>query len=639
MRDSNINLKSVAGLMARVGGLEQAVTGQPFDAEFKGSISMVGLGLFRLVVMGEIKKGKSSFINALCGIKSIVPVHSDVATSTVFKLRHGPELKYTVFFQDKDAEGRPQKLEISASEVNSYGTEDGNPENVKKVDFIAVEAPSAVLKDGFIVVDTPGVGGLFKKHRDITYRHAPKADAIFFVTDSIESPIGADEVKFLKDLRNATGLIYFVQTKAAQVDSEACRKRMENNISILENQVGISRSEIRYFVLDSRLKMDADESHDLDDLNDSGYPALMAYIQNRLKPDKDRNIALVGLRRSRNKLEVVRVSLQQKRRILESDSEDKIKSVTSELNVAEQGLRSWESDQARALIQEFQLAMNEINADVQTELGRHIKPSGQISEFMNEALLNASGAVSASEIYASAPILSQEARARASEALLRSSEMLQERAQKLVEALAQKAGAQLSMQLTTQVVAKPLEGFGESTLRDLVAKSQDTNYFETARTSLYGGGAGIAIASVVGAVVGSVIPVVGTAIGSYVGVIIAGAWGGFLACNIKDTKDKEMARREVLGAIDRDLGNIQTTAITELNKATFALRTKADDALRSIISDVRKKFADQRSALQARKNADQKTIQKERLILESLEREMKDVEQQQASIEQTLDKR
>jgi hypothetical protein len=334
----------------------------------------------------------------------------------------------------------------------------------------------------------------------------------------------------------------------------------------------------------------------------------------------------------------VRGSLQQKRRILESDSEEKIKLVTSELNAAEQGLRSWESDQARALIQEFQLAMNEINADVQTELGRHIKPSGQISEMMNEALLNASGTASASEIYASAPILSQEARARASEALLRSSEMLQEHTQKLVEALAQKAGAQLSLQLTTQVVAKPLEGFGESTLRDLVAKSQDTNFFETARTSLYGGGAGVAIASVVGGLVGSVIPIVGTVVGSSVGMMLAGAWGGFWACDIKETKDKEMARREVLGAIDRDLGNIQTTAITELNKATFVLRTKADDALRSIISDVRQKFGAQRSALQARKNADQKTIRKERQVLEGLEREFKDVDQQHLTMEQGLDK-
>ena len=44
------------------------------------------LGIFRLVVMGEIKKGKSSFINALLGEPNLLPTASDVATSTVFKL-------------------------------------------------------------------------------------------------------------------------------------------------------------------------------------------------------------------------------------------------------------------------------------------------------------------------------------------------------------------------------------------------------------------------------------------------------------------------------------------------------------------------------------------------------------------------
>ena len=41
------------------------------------------LGLFRLVVMGEIKKGKSSFINALLGEPNLLPTSDDIATSTV----------------------------------------------------------------------------------------------------------------------------------------------------------------------------------------------------------------------------------------------------------------------------------------------------------------------------------------------------------------------------------------------------------------------------------------------------------------------------------------------------------------------------------------------------------------------------
>lgn len=224
MSANPINLKAIAETMARVASLEKSVAGRALNPEFHSAITTTALGLFRTVVMGEIKKGKSSFINALCGLPGLVPVHSDIATSTVFKIRYGPEIKYTVFFQGEDSQALPQKKEISSAEIHDYGTESGNPDNAKKVDFIAIEAPSPLLKDGLILVDTPGVGGLFKKHRDITYRHAPKADAIFFITDSVESPIGADEVSFLRELRKTTGLVYFVQTKAASADSEARKK-------------------------------------------------------------------------------------------------------------------------------------------------------------------------------------------------------------------------------------------------------------------------------------------------------------------------------------------------------------------------------------------------------------------------------
>lgn len=44
---------------------------------------------FRLVVVGEIKKGKSSFINALLGHPELLPALSDVATSTVYQVGWG----------------------------------------------------------------------------------------------------------------------------------------------------------------------------------------------------------------------------------------------------------------------------------------------------------------------------------------------------------------------------------------------------------------------------------------------------------------------------------------------------------------------------------------------------------------------
>ena len=197
--------------------LEEKLSGEKrVTPELEQQLKLWGAGIFRLVVMGEIKKGKSSFINAMLGVENLVPVSSNVATSTIFKIRYGKERGYRVHFT---AESNKNVLDINETELTHYGTEDGNPANREQVDFIEVMCPSPLLKTGIVIIDTPGLGGLFKEHKKITYQYVPRADAVFFVTDSVESPIGELELEYLRDIRSITSHLYFVQTKSCAVKS------------------------------------------------------------------------------------------------------------------------------------------------------------------------------------------------------------------------------------------------------------------------------------------------------------------------------------------------------------------------------------------------------------------------------------
>src|SRR6056297_2159248 len=90
--------------------------------EILADLRRLNRGIFRLVVMGEIEKGKSSFINALLGEPELLPTSSDIATSTVFKLIYGPERKYKVFFlPDADSGAVFPAKEISRDELVQYG--------------------------------------------------------------------------------------------------------------------------------------------------------------------------------------------------------------------------------------------------------------------------------------------------------------------------------------------------------------------------------------------------------------------------------------------------------------------------------------------------------------------------------------
>ncbi len=54
-----IDLKAIANLMARVGVLESEGFGSPKDEAYFDAIRSVALGIFKLVVMGEIKIGRA----------------------------------------------------------------------------------------------------------------------------------------------------------------------------------------------------------------------------------------------------------------------------------------------------------------------------------------------------------------------------------------------------------------------------------------------------------------------------------------------------------------------------------------------------------------------------------------------------
>lgn len=633
-----IDLKAVANLMARVGLLECESFGSQKDEAYFDAVRSVALGIFKLVVMGEIKKGKSSFINGICGTPNLVPVNSDIATSTVFKIHHGGEQQYTVYFERENPEDQYRKREISRENVEEYGTENGNRANHKRVEFIGVASPAPILSNGLIILDTPGVGGLFKKHRDITFKHAPKADAIFFVTDSTESPIGADEVAFLKDLRRVTNLIFFVQTKAAKVSEDACRRRMENNIEILILEANFAREDIRYFVVDSGLKADADKARNFEDLDDSGFVPVMQFLTQDLKRKKDQNLAFAGLSRARKKLESVRAQVTHRRRLLDANTAEKQKELADEVLRSEKTLQEWATKQKGPLLLEFQQTLSTDISEIQTAFQLDLKPGGRIADALAKQLESAiqRNSAGAEEVYALAPGLVQEARASASESLILRIRELETKISSLLEMLSTKAGAQILSLITHDCVPHSLNDATVLSLSDLRLTPPEHTIFTTLRNASMGATAAAGVASVIGGVVGSVVPVVGTLIGGTLGVILAAAWGGKEALDFAKKQEVAAARREVLAALDRELGNLIVRANSEFSKTVRSLEAKAREAVQNLVEQCQKRFSDQRRAVQDRAKSNRTLIEQEQKVVKSLEVSISEIEHQIAAHEAAL---
>lgn len=596
------NLKALAHQMKQVAALEAEATQSEPDADYLAQAKLTGLGLFRLVVVGEIKKGKSSFINALLGTKNLVPVHSDVSTSTIFKIHYGPEQKYTVYFE-KDS-GK-EKLEIHAAQLADYGTEDGNPENEKQVDYIRVESPAPLLRNGLILVDTPGVGGLFKKHREITFRHVPNADAVFFVTDSIEAPIGADEVRFLKELRQVTDLITFVQTKSSKADSEARKARMANNLSIIEDQVGMPKNEISYFIVDSGLKSDADASHDRDDLEDSGFMPLMAYLNSTLRKNREKHVARAALSKTGGKLIAIAAALESMKQVLDADTEEKRAALEKELSALQSKLVEWEKEAKPRILEELRKGLSRVSRQAQEDL-TPLRPGGTIQVEFEEEI---DKATTVEEVQNLMRQVEADLAALTSSACLKIAERAKSSATELLSNLQKDMVQSLSSCQTLELATNGSADLDVNTsaISRVILRETSDGLFDELRTGVYGGMAGVMIAGAVGGLVGSVVPVVGTIVGSWVGMTIAGLWGGMAAGSIVEAKKLDALKRESYMALQQGLASAHQAASTLINNLVADIQMEATSFVQKAVAQTNDDLVKRRDELAT----SQKTTQQE----------------------------
>ncbi|MCU1399049.1 MAG: hypothetical protein JWN62_2158 [Acidimicrobiales bacterium] len=159
-------------------------------------------------VVGEFKQGKSSLINALLG-QELCPVDDDLATSAITLVRFGDEATAIVRRKDGD---KDVSESVPVGSIKDWVSEIGNPGNLKRVERVEMACNSTLLKQGLVVVDTPGMGGLGAGHAAATLGFLPFADGLVFVSDA-SAELSAPEIAFLKQARELCPTVLFALTK------------------------------------------------------------------------------------------------------------------------------------------------------------------------------------------------------------------------------------------------------------------------------------------------------------------------------------------------------------------------------------------------------------------------------------------
>jgi len=231
--------------------------------------------VFNLVVLGQFKRGKTTLINALLGAE-ILPTAVIPLTSIATILKHGEELKITVYFND----GRV--TEIEPANLPQYVTEKGNPRNEKDVQEVIITYPSSYLKDGVRLIDTPGVGSVYEHNTDVAYQYLPKSDAALFLL-SVDQPVSKAELDFLKDVKEYSHRIFFLQNKADYVSSEDLSESISFSKEIIEECMG---GEVKIFPLSAKLALEGKLSETKELLEKSFLPEFEHILNTFLMQEK-----------------------------------------------------------------------------------------------------------------------------------------------------------------------------------------------------------------------------------------------------------------------------------------------------------------------------------------------------------------
>ena len=231
--------------------------------------------VFNLVVLGQFKRGKTSLINALLG-SEILPTAVVPLTSIATILKYGEIFNITVYFKDGKV------IETEPASLTQYVTEKGNPRNEKDVQEVVITYPSSYLKDGVRLIDTPGVGSVYEHNTDVAYQYLPKSDAALFLF-SVDQPVSKAELDFLKDVKEYSHRIFFLQNKADYVDSKDLSESISFSKKIIEECMG---SEVKIFPLSAKRALEGKLSGMKDLLEKSFLPEFEHILNTFLMQEK-----------------------------------------------------------------------------------------------------------------------------------------------------------------------------------------------------------------------------------------------------------------------------------------------------------------------------------------------------------------
>ncbi|NKR67031.1 dynamin family protein [Prescottella equi] len=226
---------------------------------------------FRVVVVGQLKQGKSQFVNSLLNL-SVCSVGDDETTAVPTVVQHAEQASAELVLAEPGGETR--RVEVPLAELDSV-TPSTPLAQGREVLRLEVGVPSPLLADGLVFVDTPGVGGHGNPHAAATLGLLPGADAVLVLSDASQE-FTEPELAFL---RQVTGLCPAVACLITKTDLYPhWRRIVEADAGHLTRAgIDVPLLPVSSLLRSHAMRLDNRSLHD-----ESGFAALYDFLRERV---------------------------------------------------------------------------------------------------------------------------------------------------------------------------------------------------------------------------------------------------------------------------------------------------------------------------------------------------------------------
>jgi GTP-binding protein EngB required for normal cell division len=215
--------------------LERIIHAHGF-VEFRSTLSMIIDRLetksFEIALFGRVSSGKSSLLNHIVQ-SEVLPVGVNPITAVPTRIVYGGTPRLMVWYADRNPEI------LALEKLPEFVSERYNPANDKHVTRIVVELPSPRLRDGVVLVDTPGLGSLATAGAAETLAYLPRCDLGVVLIDA-GSTLTEDDLSTIRTLYDAGIPASVLLSKSDLLAPEDRRQSLSYISEQIRSQLGLN---------------------------------------------------------------------------------------------------------------------------------------------------------------------------------------------------------------------------------------------------------------------------------------------------------------------------------------------------------------------------------------------------------------